>query len=189
MDKTTDFARPIRAGPKRRRRVLASSRTTARAPSTSDSESEPSTPVSEAPSRVSGLSNRQGEEASIGPRSDQEKGNHSDDDTDIKIQKNNAYPGSFNTIGSIHQRRWFLGLDRANSGFEPTRKANGDAKSNKRIWTRKMIDGRLGGFEPFYVRGPEVERSVVTGRLGQDVLEDEQVEGFQPRKGWRPVLN
>lgn len=44
------------------------------------------------------------------------------------------------------------------------------------------------GSEPFYVRGPEVERSVVTGRLGREVLEDEGVEGFIPRRGWRAVL-
>lgn len=44
------------------------------------------------------------------------------------------------------------------------------------------------GFEPFYVRGPEVERSVVTGRLAREVLEDEGVEGFVRRRGWRPVL-
>lgn len=43
-------------------------------------------------------------------------------------------------------------------------------------------------FKPFYVRGPEMERSVVTGRSGKDVLEDEEVQGFIPRRGWRAVL-
>ncbi|KAH0492511.1 hypothetical protein TgHK011_007460 [Trichoderma gracile] len=41
---------------------------------------------------------------------------------------------------------------------------------------------------PFYVRGPRFERSVVTGRLAEDVLRDEGVTGFIPRKGWMPVL-
>lgn len=48
--------------------------------------------------------------------------------------------------------------------------------------------GELVGFEPFYVRGPEIERSVVTGRLRREVLEDEGVQGFIPRQGWRAVL-
>lgn len=45
------------------------------------------------------------------------------------------------------------------------------------------------GFEPFYVGGPEIDRSVVTGRLGADVLEDAGVEDFVPQRGWRAVLN
>ena len=49
-------------------------------------------------------------------------------------------------------------------------------------------DGRLGGFEPFFVRGREVERSVVTVRTGGEVLGDEGVEGFVGRKGWRGVV-
>lgn len=59
-----------------------------------------------------------------------------------------------------------------------------------RRWIRKTDPktGDMVGFEPFYVRGPEVERSVVTGRLGREVLEDEGVEGFVPRRGWRAVL-
>lgn len=58
------------------------------------------------------------------------------------------------------------------------------------MWIRKKDPdtGGLMGFEPFYVRGPEKERSVVTGRLGSDVLKDEGVQGFTPRRGWRPVL-
>jgi hypothetical protein len=56
------------------------------------------------------------------------------------------------------------------------------------VWVRSSDGSELSGFEPFYVRGPEVERSVVTGRRGQDVLEDEGVEGFIGRKGWRAVL-
>lgn len=109
-----------------------------------------------------------------------------DDKADNQIRINNAYPGSTNSIGSIHQRRWFITLDRPNSGFidEP-----GSGPGKKR-WVRKRgpETGELMGFEPFYVRGPDAERSVVTGRLGRDVLDDEKVQGFIPRRGWRPVL-
>lgn len=41
---------------------------------------------------------------------------------------------------------------------------------------------------PFYVRGPQFEQSVVTGRLGEEVLRDEGVTTFIPRKGWTPVM-
>ena len=49
-------------------------------------------------------------------------------------------------------------------------------------------EGRLGGFETFFVRGRDFERSVVTGRTGGEVLGDEGVEGFVGRKGWRAVV-
>jgi hypothetical protein len=103
---------------------------------------------------------------------------------DTQTRLTNAYPGAVNSIGSIHQRRWFITLDRANSGFVR------DAKS--KIWKRKLQsspDQGTLGFEPFYVRGPEFERSVVTGRTGNDVLKDENVDEFTPRRGWRAVLN
>lgn len=45
------------------------------------------------------------------------------------------------------------------------------------------------GFETFYVGGPEIERSVVTGRLGADVLKGEGFDDFDPRWGWRAVFN
>lgn len=102
------------------------------------------------------------------------------EDVDEKIRQTNAYPGATNSIGSIHQRRWFITLDRHNSGFIQDRK--------KKTWVRKSEDGNTQGFEPFYVRGPEVERSVVTGRTGYDVLEDEEVDDFVPRQGWRAVV-
>ena len=44
------------------------------------------------------------------------------------------------------------------------------------------------GFEAFFVRGRDVERSVVTGRTADEVMVDEGVEGFVGRKGWRAVL-
>lgn len=42
---------------------------------------------------------------------------------------------------------------------------------------------------PFYVRGPDHERSVITGRLGADILRNEGVIDFVRRKGWRPMLS
>jgi hypothetical protein len=116
---------------------------------------------------------------------------------DLEIQVNNAYPGSSNTIGSIHQRRWWISLDRSASGFQLD--VNDNAKvdknedendaargpSERKTWVRSRMSGQ--GY-PFYVHGPEVERSVVTGRLGADVLDDEAV-AFVPRRGWRAVLN
>jgi uncharacterized membrane protein len=38
------------------------------------------------------------------------------------------------------------------------------------------------------VLGREVERSVVTGRLAGEILADEGVDGFVPRRGWRGVV-
>ena len=99
----------------------------------------------------------------------------------------NTYPGgAINTISSIHQRRWFLTLDRHNSGFVPQlNKATGH-----KTWVRRWRadDGTRDGFERFHVLGREVERSVVTGRLAKDILKDEGVEGFVPRGGWRGVV-
>ena len=43
------------------------------------------------------------------------------------------------------------------------------------------------GFEPFYVLGREVERSVISGRVAGEVLGDEGVKGFVGRRGWRGV--
>jgi hypothetical protein len=181
MDKTTDYARPIRNGPKRRRKPVNSIRKASRAPSTSDSDIEPSSASAQ-------------ESAAEPPEAENAEATHSDNDIDFQIQLNNAYPGSTNTIGSIHQRRWYLSLDRASSGFEPSNQSNAIgtplSASKKRLWIRSLDNvNTMRGFDSFYVRGPEVERSIVTGRLGKDVLDDEKVEGFVPRRGWRPVLN
>lgn len=189
MDKSSNFARNLYEGPKRRRRPV-SSQTPARAPSTTDSESGPSTSTGTSNSRVSEpLKNIDQKAPSRQPGQDTPSNFHSNDGGDLEIRKNNAYRGSFNTIGSIHQRRWFLSLDRVNSGFERTRYGDEDKISDRKRWIRKANGKKgLGGFEPFYVRGPDVERSVVTGRLGQDVLDDHAVQNFQHRKGWMPVL-
>ncbi|KAJ5675571.1 hypothetical protein N7462_008468 [Penicillium macrosclerotiorum] len=181
MDKSTNYARPIRRGPKRRRRVLQS---TLPAPlPSSSSGGSPSPPPDDRTH-----STHPPEQAAT-RESEADQANHSDDDINLQIQKNNAYPGSYNTIDSIHQRRWYLSLDRESSGFEPKRYLD-ENKRPKKQWVRSVGAGRRqSGFEPFYVRGPDAEQSVVTGRRGQDVLSDESVRDFMPRKGWRPVLN
>lgn len=97
------------------------------------------------------------------------------EEQDAAIRANNAYSGATNSIGSIHQRHWFLTLDRKRSGFVKA-KAGPD-------------EGRwVGGFEPFFVRGREVERSVVTGRSAEEIMIDEGVQGYQLRKMWMPIL-
>ncbi|KXT16631.1 hypothetical protein AC579_6668 [Pseudocercospora musae] len=103
-----------------------------------------------------------------------EAANASEDDEDGVIRSNNAYTGANNTIGSIHQRHWFLTLDRSNSGFTKAR-SGPDA-------------GRWIGSDAFFVRGRDHERSIVTGRLADDVMADEGVEKFMRRKMWRPIL-
>ncbi|KAI1768221.1 DNA polymerase ligase-domain-containing protein [Hypoxylon sp. FL1150] len=104
---------------------------------------------------------------------------------DEEVRRTNAYPGATNSIGSVHQRRWYLSLDREACGFAKYR------RDEKVVWepdaeTGGDTSGRLT--LPFYVRGVEAERSVVTGRLGAEVLRDEGVVGYVGRKGWRPVL-
>ena len=111
--------------------------------------------------------------------------------TDHQIRAENAYPGASNSIGSIHQRRWFISLDRVGSGFTRQSPRTGTRKNN--VWTRKRDPEHKGsttllGFEPFHVRGPEVEKSVVTMRRAQDVLDDEGVKEFVRRPGWRAVI-
>lgn len=85
------------------------------------------------------------------------KGDYSATDSDSnkiedekRIRVTNAYPGADNTIGSIHQRRWFITLDRTNSGFIR------DVRN--KLWKRRILpDGEVLGFEPFFVRGSEFE--------------------------------
>ncbi|KAF3045432.1 hypothetical protein E8E12_003406 [Didymella heteroderae] len=101
-----------------------------------------------------------------------------DIDEDAQTRTFNAYPGSTNSIGSIHQRRWFVLLDRQSSGFQ----------SVKGKWVRrKLPNGELGGFEPFIARGRDYERSVVTGRLARDVESDEGCQAYVGRGGWKSI--
>ncbi|KAK5109332.1 hypothetical protein LTR62_007101 [Meristemomyces frigidus] len=95
---------------------------------------------------------------------------------DTWVRANNAYPGADNSINSIHQRHWFLTLDRKYSGFHKARPGSEE-------------EGRwVGGFEPFFVKGREHERSAVTGRKADEVMADEGVERFVGRKMWRPIM-
>ncbi|KAK8074709.1 hypothetical protein PG997_009372 [Apiospora hydei] len=119
---------------------------------------------------------------------------------DEEVRRTNAYIGAANTINSVHQRRWFLSLDRQACGFVRKR------RHGRVVWGKNETVADTGHKDdqghvheeddemrhrlqfPFYVKGSEVERSVVTGRKGVDVLKDEGVVGFVPRKGWRAVL-
>ncbi|XXH05969.1 hypothetical protein Hte_012412 [Hypoxylon texense] len=114
---------------------------------------------------------------------------------DEQVRRTNAYPGATNSIASVHQRRWYLSLDRAACGFVKHRRDGkvvwepdgaGDGSKAGAHGAGEDAGGRLTF--PFYVRGVEVERSAVTGRLGADVLRGEGVVGYVGRKGWRPVL-
>lgn len=106
----------------------------------------------------------------------------SGEDEDETIRRSNAYLGSNNTIGSVHQRKWFLTLDKSNSGFV---KSAGTGR-----WKRSSENerGRPGDWNSFYVRGRDHERSVVTGRLAADVMADEGVSMYKGRKMWQPIL-
>ncbi|KAI0548893.1 DNA polymerase ligase-domain-containing protein [Xylaria curta] len=122
---------------------------------------------------------------------------------DEEVRRTNAYPGAINSIGSVHQRHWYLSLDRKASGFVKRR------REGRVVWKstegaagvpQKVVRGRNEKNSnqdeattsrlayPFYVRGVEHERSVVTGRLGSEVLKDEGVIGYIGRKGWQAVL-
>ncbi|KAL6716632.1 hypothetical protein ACLMJK_006200 [Lecanora helva] len=105
---------------------------------------------------------------------------------DEEISLTNAYPGATNDIGSIHQRRWYLSMDRYSSGFRPLR-TESNHNGGKRKWVRRWDGEQLVGFEPFYVMGRDVERSVVTGRNADEVMKDEGARGFVGRKGWMAV--
>lgn len=99
-----------------------------------------------------------------------------------EVRRVNAYPGAENTIESLYQRKWFMCLDREGSGFC---RAGIDG-----TWERRKGEGGvLEGFEPFYVRGVEEERSVVTGMKAEDMMSDAGVVGFVRRKGWRAILD
>lgn len=107
-------------------------------------------------------------------------------DSEVIDRLTNAYPGATNSIGSIHQRRWLLSLDREASGFSRTPGASGSS------WVRRARDAEVGGGKEadggFVVRGRDVETSVLTGRNADEVMSDEGVEGFVGRRGWWPVV-
>lgn len=102
--------------------------------------------------------------------------NASEDEEDVSMRANNAYSGASNTIGSVHQRHWFVTLDRQNCGL---RKARTGSEAGSGRW--------IGEWEAFYVRGREHERSIVTGRNADEVMADEGVKMFIGRRMWRPI--
>ncbi|KZZ92076.1 ABC1 domain containing protein [Moelleriella libera RCEF 2490] len=120
---------------------------------------------------------------------------------DAEIRRTNAYPGATNSIGSIHQRKWYLSLDREASGFVRRRQGSkvrwepsqAQAQAASEPDAPVNDDGPEAHMErlsfPFYVRGVEHERSVMTGRRASDILRDEGVQDFRPRQGWKAVLN
>lgn len=108
----------------------------------------------------------------------------SGDEEDDMIRIHNAYPGANNTIGSKHQRRWFLSLDKQNSGFIQSTETGRWKQSPP---TREGDEG-YRGWDAFFVRGREHERSVVTGRLAAEVMEDENVKMYHGRKMWQPIM-
>jgi hypothetical protein len=107
---------------------------------------------------------------------------------DDKVRQSNAYPGAENSIGSIHQRRWYLSMDRYASGFRPL-PVDKASTGGRKEWDRRWEEGRRLGFEPFYVMGRDVEKSMLTGRTADEVMSDKGVEGFVGRKGWRAVID
>jgi hypothetical protein len=165
---------------KRRRRGRAA----AAAPETSSSDSETEEEQGDADADVVPTGGEQIAANANVSADDRELRELENDET----RRTNAYPGAENTIGSIHQRKWYLSLDRAACGFVERR------KDGRAVWERRdrELEPSKGDAArlsyPFYVRGRDYEKSVVTGRLGQDILSDEGVVGFTPRMGWKPVV-
>jgi hypothetical protein len=106
--------------------------------------------------------------------------NASDSDESDTIRATNAYTGATNSIGSVHQRHWFMTLDKTNSGF--VKATSGERKGK---W---ISPGQGMGFEAFFVQGAAVERSIITGRNSEEVMSDEGVEGYRERGMWRAIL-
>ncbi|KEF53822.1 uncharacterized protein A1O9_10223 [Exophiala aquamarina CBS 119918] len=111
---------------------------------------------------------------------------------DERIRLQNAYPGANNSINSIHQRKWFLSLDRHACGFTPAK----DPKTGQKIWRcrrRQRGDADAGAdeedavFKKFHVLGRDHETSVLTGRKAADIARDEGLIGYRPRGGWRGI--
>jgi hypothetical protein len=158
--------------PRRKRRRLDPSKVSRRAPQSTDSESESEAVTTDT---VEGETRRpEGDDSNAGTEAEEAALASEVEDEDAAIRSNNAYTGSTNTIGSIHQRHWFLTLDRVNTGFHKAR--NGPDRGR---W--------IGGSESFIVRGREVERSVVSGRSADEVMADADIKAFQGRKMWRPI--
>jgi len=146
--------------PKRKRRKIDPSKVTRRTTALTDSETD--TLGSEAGSH----NDAQAEDAAAVASEAEDEG--------AAIRSNNAYTGATNTIGSVHQRHWYLSLDRKNSGFHKARSGTDEGR-----W--------VGEHDTFLVLGRDFERSVVSGRLADEVMIDAGVERFQGRKMWRAI--
>ncbi|PNS21846.1 hypothetical protein CAC42_444 [Sphaceloma murrayae] len=157
------------SAPKRRRRRTSAPKPRPRNPENTDSDTSPST--STTTSSTSTIQESAAAKDAAAASDDQDR----DAAEQASIRSSNAYPGANNDIGSVHQRQWFLSLDRSASGF-----VQSSSGAEKGRWTR-------GGFEAFVVRGRDVERSVVTGRRAGDVMDDCGVEGYKGRKMWRAI--
>ncbi|KAK7518886.1 DNA polymerase ligase-domain-containing protein [Phyllosticta citriasiana] len=127
---------------------------------------------------------------------DEEALNKCDDDDDgeeaaAAIRAANAYTGATNSIGSVQSRQWYVSLNKALSGL-PFPSSTSSCSLSPAKSTKKRNDEEWGWRDAggaFLVHGPEIERSVVTGRLAADVMADEGVAaGFVPRRGWRAIL-
>jgi hypothetical protein len=148
--------------PKRKRRKVVPSKVIRPAVLT---DSEADAQESEPGISTGHVDTHQAEDAAVASEAEEE---------DAAIRSNNAYTGATNTIGSVHQRHWFISLDRKKSGFHKVRSGTDEGR-----W--------VGENDTFSVLGRDVERSVVSGRLADEVMSDEGVERFQGRKMWRAI--
>lgn len=129
---------------------------------------------------------------SLTPQTEDATAIASDNEEEV-VREHNAYIGAMNDVGSIHQRRWYLSMDRVASGFVK-KTLQSHAGFTNTVWQRRD-NSTYGeqdvsvptGFERFIVGGRDTERSVLTGRLAGDILADEGVIGYIPRGLWRPV--
>ncbi|KAK3060916.1 hypothetical protein LTS18_007431 [Coniosporium uncinatum] len=164
---------PTSSRPARKRRRKGTDTTTHKpTPPLTDSDSEIVVPAS--PKK--GLVAMDEDDDVVADASDDEAEN-------ATIRATNAYTGATNSVGSVHQRHWFLTLDKNSSGFGRKDKKWVPVRAN----TGDDGERKPRGFEPFFVMGADVEESVVTGRTSAEVMADENVEGFMLRKMWRPI--
>ena len=158
--------------PRRKRRRLDPSKVSRRGPPSTDSENDGETAMTD--TLLGGILQPECDNSNASTEAKEAALASEAEDEDAVIRSNNAYTGATNTIGSIHQRHWFLTLDRVNTGFHKARSG-----PDRGRW--------IGGSEPFVVRGRDVERSVVSGRSADEVMADAGIKAFQGRKMWRPI--
>ncbi|KAI9749257.1 MAG: hypothetical protein M4579_006946, partial [Chaenotheca gracillima] len=137
--------------------------------------------------RKNGRSQRSPTPTPSPPRESADLGTDIDTETDedTKTRQTNAYPGANNSIGSIHQRKWYISLDRLSSGFirrktgprhhwvpRSTLTSNTGRDGNVEEVSGNGGNGRedveLRGFAPFHVLGPDSERSIITNRSARE---------------------